>query len=69
MRFAWELAAGRPMARAAEPRLEPDGTLRVWVTDRRWAREIARLQPVWLDRLRALLGPEAVARVELRLPE
>ncbi len=68
VRFAWELAAGRPMARAAEPAVDSAGTVVLRVTDARWAREIARAQPILLERLRAWLGPDVQVRVDLPGP-
>jgi predicted nucleic acid-binding Zn ribbon protein len=68
VQFAWQQAAGRPMARAAEPVLTPDGTLVLRVVDARWVREIARVQPVLLERLRAWLGRDAVERLALQEP-
>ncbi len=68
LRFAWELAAGRPMGRAAEPALGPEGVFVLQVTDAHWAREIARARPVLLERLRALLGPDSVVRLDVRVP-
>ena len=64
--FAWQTAAGGPLARATSARLAPDGVLEVAATSPHWAREIERSRDLLLDRVRVLLGDDAVTRIAVR---
>ena len=57
--FAWSIAVGPALARATTVDLS-DGVLIVRARDQRWAREIYRNRATVLERLRELLGKEAV---------
>jgi len=60
--FAWRMAAGSAMARAA--RVEwIDGTLRLSPTTPAWRRELQRARPVLLDRLRHWLGADVIQSI------
>lgn len=65
--FAWRVAVGPAMDRATRPRLTETGGLVVEAADEHWARETTRSLPQILARLQALLGPEVVRRVEVRV--
>ena len=60
MTFAWRIAAGPGMGRAARIAWTGDGVLYVRARSETWRREIARGRPVILERLRQLLGPTVV---------
>ena len=62
--FAWTVAVGPALARAAAVSLDDD-TLRVTPRDARWAREIERARPAILARMQALLGPDAVKDIHI----
>ena len=62
-KFAWQLAVGPALARATVVELA-EGVLTVKAVDPRWLREIERARPRVLAKLQALLGREAVARIE-----
>ena len=62
--FAWQLAVGPALARVTTVELAGQ-VLRVRAADGRWTVEIARAHHVVLDRLRQLLGPDAVTRIEI----
>jgi hypothetical protein len=59
VRFAWQMVAGGPIARASDASWR-DGVLRVRPSTAAWRREITRARPILLERLRHLLGPEVV---------
>jgi predicted nucleic acid-binding Zn ribbon protein len=63
--FAWRAAVGPAVGRATHVKLEG----RVLVVDTasaQWSREVMRSSPVILERLRELLGAQAVERIEVR---
>jgi len=62
--FAWSVAAGPMMARAATVETR-DGVLIVTAKDARWSREIERSSATLLARVQALLGPAEVTRLRL----
>jgi hypothetical protein len=65
--FAWTAAVGPAVDRATSVRL--DGTvLRVEVASPQWAREIKRSRRIILARLQALLGQDAVTRLDVQDP-
>lgn len=57
--FAWSLAAGPTLARAASATWH-DGTLHVRAKSESWRQELAHARPVILSRLAALLGSGVV---------
>jgi predicted nucleic acid-binding Zn ribbon protein len=66
VRFAWEAAAGRALARATTAELDAAGRLHVRTSSAAWAREVKRSRALLLERLRALLGAEVVTALEVR---
>jgi len=63
--FAWTAAVGPALDRATKVTLA--GTvLIVEVTSAQWAREIERSRRLIIARLQALLGKDAVTRLEVR---
>lgn len=60
--FAWRIAAGPAMARAAQAAWT-DGTLRLTPTSVAWRRELQRARPVLLDRLRHWLGADVIQAI------
>jgi predicted nucleic acid-binding Zn ribbon protein len=62
--FAWSVAAGPAMARAARVDAR-DGVLVVTAKDARWAREIGRSRDMLLERVQSLLGRDAVTSIDI----
>jgi hypothetical protein len=62
---AWVVAVGPAVARVTRVRLLPGGTVDVQAGDETWRRELKRALPEISQRLRALVGPEAVTGVRL----
>jgi predicted nucleic acid-binding Zn ribbon protein len=62
--FAWTVAAGPAMARAATVEAR-DGVLFVTPKDPRWSREITRASDTLLHRVQELLGSDAVTAIKL----
>lgn len=62
--FAWALAAGPALARAASISWQ-DGVLSVRAKSNAWRTEIARARPVILQRMNQLLGPDVVRTVRV----
>jgi len=62
VQFAWRMAAGPAMARAARAAWV-DGTLRLAPVDPAWRRELQRARPVLLDRLRHWLGADVIQAI------
>ena len=60
--FAWRMAAGPAMARAARAEWI-DGTLRLSPTTPAWQQELQRARPVLLDRLRHWLGADVIQAI------
>ena len=60
--FAWQIAAGPAMGRAADVTWS-EGVLRIRARSESWRREIARGKPVILERLKQLLGPGVVRKL------
>ena len=58
--FAWSIAAGSLLARAGQAECDGRGTLRITARSAAWAQELERARPVVLERLRHLVGPDAV---------
>jgi hypothetical protein len=61
--FAWSIAAGATLARAASVEWTPDGVLTVRAKTDAWREEIHRARAVIGARLDALLGPDVVRRL------
>jgi predicted nucleic acid-binding Zn ribbon protein len=62
--FAWTVAAGPAMARAAAVEAR-DGVLFVTPKDARWSREIERARGTLLQRVQQLLGADAVSSITI----
>ena len=62
VRFAWTLAAGSALARAATVSWR-DGVLHVEAKSDAWRLELSRSRLVLLERITAILGPGAVDRI------
>jgi hypothetical protein len=61
--FAWRIAAGPSLGRAAKLSLSPTGALVVRARTEDWRREIVRARPLIEARLAELLGPGVVRRI------
>jgi predicted nucleic acid-binding Zn ribbon protein len=62
--FAWSIAAGPAMARAAAVETR-DGVLLITPKDARWSREIERSAATILARVQALLGTDEVTNIRI----
>jgi predicted nucleic acid-binding Zn ribbon protein len=62
--FAWSIAAGPALARAATVEAR-DRVLLVTAKDARWSREIERSAATLLARVQALLGPTEVTSLRI----
>lgn len=62
VRFAWRIAAGPALGRAAATSWS-DGVLRLRPQSAAWEREIRRARPMLTERLRQLLGPDTVRSI------
>jgi len=62
--FAWSVAAGPAMARAATVEAR-DGILFVTPKDARWSREIERSRDTLLQRVQQMLGRDAVTTITI----
>jgi hypothetical protein len=62
--FAWSVAVGPALSRVTTVELR-DRVLRVYSRDARWGREISRARSTILERIRLLLGHDAVSDVVL----
>jgi len=60
--FAWRLAAGPSLARAAQAAWT-DGTLRLAPATAVWRKELLRARPVLLERLRHWLGADVIQAI------
>jgi hypothetical protein len=63
LEFAWRIAAGPSLARAATLSWTADGTLHVRARSEDWRREILRARGLIAARLSQLLGDDAVRRM------
>jgi predicted nucleic acid-binding Zn ribbon protein len=61
--FAWQIAAGPSLARAASAEASTDGTLTVKAKSDAWAREIHVARPMILERMGHLLGPGVITKI------
>lgn len=64
LQFAWRAAVGPALARAATLEWR-EGRVVVHMSSPEWTREIKRSKPMILERLRMLLGQDAVKRLEV----
>jgi len=60
--FAWRMAAGPALARAAEPAWR-DGVLVVRPRTEAWRRELRRARPMLTSRLQQLVGSDVVKKI------
>lgn len=60
VRFAWSIAAGSTLGRAADVVWTEDGVLHVAPRSAEWRREIVRARPVIAARMKELLGPGVI---------
>jgi anti-sigma factor RsiW len=63
--FAWAIAAGPAMSRAATVSWTADGTLHVRAKSETWRLEIVRARPLLATRVAALVGPGVVQRISI----
>jgi hypothetical protein len=61
--FAWKIAAGPALGRAATLAWSDDGTVTVHAASDDWRREIRRARPMIAERMQQLLGPGVVRRI------
>jgi len=67
--FAWQVAAGPALGRAASVRWADDeGTLHVRPSTAAWTAEIRHARPILRGRMNELLGDEVVKRIEIISP-
>jgi hypothetical protein len=64
--FAWRMTVGPAVDRATTIELR-DAVLRVRTTDAAWRREVERNAPLIRRRLQALLGADALRRMDITL--
>ena len=64
--FAWNIAAGATLSRAAECTWSDDGTLVIQARDANWRREIQRARPMIAERMQYLLGQDVVRTIVIR---
>jgi hypothetical protein len=68
--FAWTIAAGATLARAASVRWSDSGTLHVVARTEAWRQELARARPLIARRVADLVGQQAVRRIVIEdVPE
>jgi len=63
--FAWKAAVGPAIERVSHVKLERK-VLLVETASAQWSQEVMRSSPVILRRLQALLGTDAIERIEVR---
>jgi hypothetical protein len=61
--FAWAIAAGPTLARAATVTWSANGTLDVVARTEVWRQEIVRARPLIARRVAELVGPDTVRRI------
>ena len=66
--FAWRVAAGPTLATAATVAWSPGGPLRLTPRSDAWRQELVRARGVLLEKIRALLGPDAVTTIRVESP-
>ena len=69
MLFAWRIAAGPAMARAASVAWSAERGLRVRPRSDTWRREIVRARPVIVERLGQLVGADLARRFAVDAPD
>jgi hypothetical protein len=65
--FAWTIAAGPTLARAASVAWSDSGTLHVVARTEAWRQELARARPLIARRVADLVGPETVRRIVIEV--
>jgi predicted nucleic acid-binding Zn ribbon protein len=65
IRFAWRLSAGPTLAASTSVSWSEDRRLRVAVKSDEWRRELLRARPLILERLRELVGKDAVKTMHI----
>lgn len=63
--FAWKIAAGPALARAASPELREDGTLVLRARTAAWLKELRHARPILRERLQGLLGATTVKQIAI----
>jgi hypothetical protein len=63
--FAWRIAAGPALARAATVSWSAAGTMIIRAESSAWRLEIVRAKGLIAERLDWLLGPDAVRRIQI----
>jgi hypothetical protein len=63
--FAWRVAAGTTLGRAATLSWSADGTLLVRPKTAAWRTELLRARPVIQQRLSQLIGPDVIRRLSI----
>ena len=63
--FAWTIAAGPTLARAATVTWSENGTLRVTARTDAWRQELARARPLIARRVADLVGPQVVRQIAI----
>jgi predicted nucleic acid-binding Zn ribbon protein len=66
--FAWRLVAGPTLAAATITTWSESGRLLVEARSEAWHRELVRMKPLLLEKLRTLLGPAAVTSLIIDAP-
>ncbi len=61
--LAWSVAAGPALGRHGRTIWTGDGILRLAPDDPVWRAELERARPIVAERLKQLLGPDAVQRI------
>lgn len=61
--FAWKMAAGPTLARAASPEWREDGTLVLRSRPGAWLKELRHARPILTERLQRLLGADVVKKI------
>jgi hypothetical protein len=64
LQFAWRAAVGPALARAATLEMH-DGRITAHASSLQWKKEIDRAKPMIVERLRMLLGRDAVKKLEV----
>ena len=68
VRFAWRLAAGATVSGATSVSWTEEGRLIVRVKSDEWRREVARARPIVLERMRELVGADAIRTMHIEAP-
>jgi hypothetical protein len=65
--FAWSIAAGPTLARAATVSWSQSGTLRVVARTEAWRQELSRARPLIARRVADLVGQDVVRRITIEV--